>query len=244
MHPELTQERLKELLDYDPDTGFFTWRLCRSMTGYHDRVGVRAGCIKSAGKNPHRYIQLDGKGYITGRLAWLYVHGEWPKRVWRVNGDHLDDRLENLLPKAPVYRGSRIPGIYQICNRFQVTFRAHGQSHYVGTYSSFEEAKAALLKARTELKAPSKFTRARWIYKVELGWSVRYRRKRKGGPLHHLGTFPTFEEAQAALKADRERWRERVKKRQKNVGPVRPVLPLRPMLPGRSLSWAKRTGFG
>ena len=194
----ITAERLRELLDYDPDTGFLTWRVSRSKSGYYDRPGVRAGCIKICGRHPHRYIQIDGHGYQSARLAWLHVHGEWPKRIYRDNGDRLDDRIENLKASAPVYRGSRLPGIYQVCNKFTVSFRSKGKAVYVGCYDSFELAKAALAAARKQHDAPSKFRSAKWIYKVKLGWSVRVRLKRKDR-VTHLGTYPTLELAQAAL---------------------------------------------
>lgn len=201
----ITVDRLRELLDYDPDTGFLTWRVARSATRYHDRPGVRAGSVNTCGKHQHRYIQIEGRGYQSGRLAWLHVHGEWPKRIFRVNGDRLDDRIENLRPSAPVYRGARLPGIYQVCNKFEVTFNFKGKRVRVGLYDTLEQAKTALLEARKEHRAPSKFASAKWIYKVKRGWSVRYRRKRKGGALIHLGTFATLEQAEAALHKHRNR---------------------------------------
>jgi hypothetical protein len=190
----LTAERLREVLDYDSDTGFFTWRETRS----HAIAGVRAGHVNRCAKFPHRFIQVDGRGYQSGRLAWLHVYGEWPKRVFRVNADRLDDRIANLKPSAPVYRGARIPGVYQFCNKFTVSFRSKGKSIYVGCFDSFEAAKAALTAARREHKVPSKFFGAKWIYKVKQGWSVRVRLKRKGKQ-QHLGTFATLESAQTAL---------------------------------------------
>jgi HNH endonuclease len=207
----ITPERLRELLDYDPDTGFFTWR----RTQKHGRriEGVRAGNVKQGVNRLHRYIQLDRKSYTAARLAWLHVHGEWPQRIFFVNGDSLDDRLDNLRDRAPVYRGARIAGVYQVCNRFQVSFRHQGQAHYVGTFETFEQAKAALLKARTALKAPSKFGNAKWIYKVKRGWSVRWKKTRKG-KLIHLGTYPTLEAARRRLArarrppVPRKRWYE------------------------------------
>lgn len=205
----LTAERLREVLDYDADTGFFMWRATRG----HAIAGVRAGYVNRCAKFPHRFIQIDGRGYQAGRLAWLHVHGEWPKRIWRVNGDRLDDRLENLKPSAPVYRGARIPGVYQVCNKFDVRFRARGKMIYVGCFDSFEAAKAALTAARREHAVPSKFFGAKWIYKVKLGWSVRVRLKRKGKRLH-LGTYPTLEAAQQRLaharrsKQPRKQWYE------------------------------------
>lgn len=69
---ELTQERLKELLEYDPETGIFRWLVkpCRSV-----RAGDVAGCVR---KNGYIYISIRRKLYPAHRLAWLYVKGVWP----------------------------------------------------------------------------------------------------------------------------------------------------------------------
>lgn len=87
----LTQSRLRELLHYDPDTGWFTWRV--QLNG-RAPVGSRAGTIKKRG---NREIKIDGKLYQSGRLAFFYVTGRWPKpEIDHRDGDPDHDRWSNL----------------------------------------------------------------------------------------------------------------------------------------------------
>jgi hypothetical protein len=92
MPNQLTQARLKELLHYEPETGEFFWRT-RSGTRGPDLAGRRAGCITS---NGYWYICIDGKIYSGHRLAWLYVHGYFPKELDHINRIRSDCRIVNL----------------------------------------------------------------------------------------------------------------------------------------------------
>lgn len=72
MFEKLTAERLREVLDYAPKTGVFTWRMKRGRAA----AGSIAGC-----KHKHDgriYIGIDGRLYKAHRLAWLYMKGAWP----------------------------------------------------------------------------------------------------------------------------------------------------------------------
>jgi hypothetical protein len=68
----VTQTRLKELLEYDPETGIFRWRIKPSN---RVRVGQIAGNLDTYG---NRQIRIDNKSYLAHRLAVLYVTGSWP----------------------------------------------------------------------------------------------------------------------------------------------------------------------
>lgn len=82
----LTQERLKELLSYDPLTGVFLWRVDR----YRVKAGDRAGSVSPT--TQYRIIRLDQHNYAEHRLAWFYMRGEWP----HYEIDHADlDRQNN-----------------------------------------------------------------------------------------------------------------------------------------------------
>lgn len=86
----LTHERLKEVLNYDSETGIFSWK--RKITNIKDQT--TAGALHNKG-----YIQItiDKKNYLAHRVAWFYVYGKWPqKQIDHINRIKTDNRIKNL----------------------------------------------------------------------------------------------------------------------------------------------------
>jgi len=91
----MDSEYVKKRLKYDPETGVFIWKPRAGDKWWNANfAGEIAGTINNKG---YRRIMIDGKPYMVARLAWLYVHGEWPKNeIDHINRVKDDDRLANL----------------------------------------------------------------------------------------------------------------------------------------------------
>lgn len=88
---DLTAEYLREILHYEPDTGLFRWK---TRTTRKDLEGKVAG---SKVTDDYHGITIDGVKYAAHRLAWLYVHGQYPKdQLDHANGIRNDNRISNL----------------------------------------------------------------------------------------------------------------------------------------------------
>lgn len=89
METKLTHLRLCEVVSYDPATGIFVWLVSRGKSA----IGKQAGILRDTG----RVIGIDGNNYMAARLAWFYVHGEWPERILRFKDSDRDNtKIENL----------------------------------------------------------------------------------------------------------------------------------------------------
>jgi len=93
--PLVTAEELRQLLHYDPLTGDFTWRVTRGRSA---KAGALAGHDCGVRSEKRRVvIGLNGRLYRAGRLAWLYMTGQWPETlVDHKDGDYRNHRWLNL----------------------------------------------------------------------------------------------------------------------------------------------------
>lgn len=140
----LTQQRLKELFTYDPETGKFTRNM--SVQGRHAEVIAGGMTVKG-----YLSIGVDRKSYLAHRLAFLYMTGEWPKEhVDHINEIKTDNRWINLRDctrsenfKNTGPRKTSKTGVKGVSKtpkgKYLVMF-------CVGTYNSLEEGKAAYEK--------------------------------------------------------------------------------------------------
>lgn len=149
----ITQEELKQQLEYNPNTGIFTWAIRKPKV----KFGAVAGRTKPKG---YVEIRVNLVSYQAHRLAWLYVHGEWPDGlIDHINRDPADNRIANLRVATHqqnfrnVAASSRsstgVKGVspHSKSGKYRATIRVDGKRLWLGLFDTITEAGEAYREA-------------------------------------------------------------------------------------------------
>ncbi len=111
----LTADYVRSILDYNPETGVFTWR-SRPRDHFKTKraysIWNARFALKMAGSSDTKYWQIliNCHKYRAHRLAWLYMTGEWPKkRIDHRDTDPSNNRWINLREATNSENGSNRP---------------------------------------------------------------------------------------------------------------------------------------
>lgn len=149
---ELTAERLREVLDYDFETGIFRWRGCNPRGRPAGRV---AGCVNNQG---YIVIGVDYVMYQASRLAWLYVTGEWPKEMvdhkdldplhnWFSNLREASNSQNQMNKRRTRENQSGYKGVWFHAGRYTAAITTDGKPKHLGRFKTPEAAHAAYAAA-------------------------------------------------------------------------------------------------
>lgn len=144
--PLPSQSELKRRFDYDPKSGELRYRedsLCNNQWNSRnaDRVG---GSVNEEG---YLIIGFNGTTYRAHRLIYKWFYGEEPEIVDHINGNRLDNRIENLRASNKFWnklnKSQKRPFIVpEPDGKFLVRISYKKEEHYLGRASTYEEAVA------------------------------------------------------------------------------------------------------
>jgi hypothetical protein len=150
----IATDLVKELFDYRD--GELYWRK-RSNSKVAE--GSQAGTVNMTG---YRVITINGKKIHAHRLIWLWHGNKLPEQLDHINGNPLDNRIENL--RAATYvtnaynsklKSDNTSGVKGVswCNTFNkwVVQIFHDKKKVSGRFKTFEEAKEFVQNKRKEL---------------------------------------------------------------------------------------------
>ena len=155
--PILDAHAVRELLDYDPETGCLTWRTLRN--------GVRrSGVAGHLAIDGYVMIRVRSRMYRAHRLAWLHYYGDWPSlHVDHVDGNRSNNAITNLREAShsqnlqnrgmnkrnssgykgvPWHKGNKL---------WKATIGANGSYRCLGYFKDPKDAHAAYIRAAMEL---------------------------------------------------------------------------------------------
>ena len=146
---------LRKHLSFDPISGEFRWQ----TKGKGRLVGELAGCESDTGAG-RRYVKIrvERRLYLAHRLAWLWVHGEWPSaQIDHVDGNGLNNRIANLrlsdqtqnLGNAAIRNcnTSGFKGVTQRGAKWIAQIHYKGENCYLGIFDDARSAAIAYDKA-------------------------------------------------------------------------------------------------
>ena len=159
-----TQEEIKKLFNYNPETGIFTWKpRSKEHLAWN---GKHAG--KVAGSTTSRYviIYIRRKPFRAHRLAWIYVYGDIlfgdldhenrEKKDNRISNLRLATRSQNM--RNYLLSKNNISGVRGISwnkqfFRWEAYIEINKESIHLGVFKDFDDA----VKARYEAEIKYNF---------------------------------------------------------------------------------------
>lgn len=150
----ITAEDIRRLLRYDAHTGLFIWLV---DIGRKTKAGSAAGWREPDG---YYRVGFNGRAYKAHRLAWLYVHGEWPKQqIDHIDGNKSNNAISNLREASHSQNNwnktkkrnnaSGFKGVHWHSRdkTWRAEIRSGGVRHHLGSFSSADQAAAAYAAA-------------------------------------------------------------------------------------------------
>lgn len=160
----ITAEYVRQILSYDPHTGIFAWKekTCRKVV-----VGTQAGGLNVAG---YVVIGIGGRTYYAHQLAWLYMTGEFVRRIDHRDTVKYNNRWTNLRIASPQQNGlnakrhahntSGFKGVswHRASGKWSAYIILDNRKRHLGLHETPEAAHAAYLRAA--VRAQPEFARA------------------------------------------------------------------------------------
>ena len=140
---------MKEVLDYNLENGVFTWKISPVP---RVKVGAIAGCLRKDGRWGIIYRK---KAYLSHRLVWLYVYGEFPEKesdIDHIDRNPLNNRISNLrkCSRSENTRNTRLRSnntsgfkgvsLDKRAGKYVARGQVNGKEEYLGGYLTPEEA--------------------------------------------------------------------------------------------------------
>ena len=135
---------------FNYENGVLKWRIKKG------RANIGDVAWKSC--NGYKMFTLNGKTYQEHRLIWAWHYDDVPNEIDHINGDFLDNRIENLRPsthqqnmlnrKTPSHNKTGVKGVYMTRGKYRSQITSNGKTFHLGSFPNLNEARIAVETAR------------------------------------------------------------------------------------------------
>ena len=141
----LTQKRLREVLNYDPSTGIFTFA-----------KGRRKGDVAGTQHDVRGFMKvaIDGERHLLHRLAWLWMTGMMPRwNIEHCDRDRTNNRWSNLREGVRGQKRQHRPtlvepthrnGVWRAGDKFEAMIEVDGIRLNLGRFTTADLAADAV----------------------------------------------------------------------------------------------------
>lgn len=147
----MTPEYIKEILEYDPETGILRWK---KKINRRVVIGAIAGSISENRVN----VMINYVNYKGHILAWVIFYGEWPTfEIDHKDTNGTNNSINNLRratrsqnsantkPRKNTLSGAK--GVTKAKDKWLARIKVNGKQIRLGLFNTVEEAAAAYTEA-------------------------------------------------------------------------------------------------
>lgn len=151
----LTQDYVRSLFEYVD--GDLIWKITKSK---RSKIGDKVGHLGSGG---YKTVRIDYKSFKVHRIIFLYHHGYLPLEVDHIDGDKLNNKIQNLRPttktqnqwnsKTPITNKSGVKGVSwsKSNKKWHVSVGQNGKTFGRKHFEDLNEAKLYVENLRKKL---------------------------------------------------------------------------------------------
>jgi len=142
---------VRQLFDYQD--GVLRWKVKKGRANIGD--------VAWSNSKGYKMFCINRKMYQEHRLIWAWHYDSVPDEIDHINGNFLDNRVENLRAathrqnmynrKAPSHNKTGVKGVYKSGGKYRAQITKDGNIIYLGSFSDLDEAKVVVEAARNEL---------------------------------------------------------------------------------------------